>query len=83
MDSIHNARSRSFKRYAKDLEVYNRIADDVFKRAQVPIIDLFQFTQRLGEEQISDHVHYRERARALQAAYIAGFLQRYVQENEK
>ena len=78
VDSIHNSRSRAFHRFASDLEAYNRIADDVFEKARIPIIDLYGFTQSLGIAQISDHVHYRESARALQAAYISGFLQNYL-----
>lgn len=78
VDSIHNSRSRTFHRFASDLETYNRIADEVFERAGIPIIDLYGFTQSLGIAQIADHVHYRESARALQAAYISGFLQNYL-----
>lgn len=78
VDSIHNSRSKAFHRFASDLEAYNRIADDVFEKARIPIIDLYRFTQSLGIAQIADHVHYRESARALQAAYISGFLQNYL-----
>ncbi len=72
VDTIHNSRSRSFHRFAKDLAVYNQIADEVCAQARVPVIDLYGFTWKLGIEQFTDHVHYKEPVRALQAAYIAG-----------
>lgn len=40
----------------------------------VPVLDLYQFTLNLGEESYIDHVHYNEKVRALQAAFIAGSL---------
>ncbi len=72
VDRIHNAKSSSFHRFAADVDTYNRIADEVCRKNKVPAIDLFDFSRKLGEEQIADHVHYKEPARALQAAYIAG-----------
>lgn len=73
----HNSRSKEFKRYARDLDEYNRIADAVMARHKIPMIDLYAFTQALGSEHFIDHVHYDEAARALQAAHIAGFLRAY------
>lgn len=78
VDSIHNAKQSSFKRYAADLELYNQIADEVCAKENIPVIDLYNFTQKLGIEQFADHVHYKEHARDLQAAYIAGFLESYI-----
>jgi lysophospholipase L1-like esterase len=80
VDSIHNSKSRSFHRFSADLELYNQIADEVFSRYDIPAIDLFSFTMHLGEEQFIDHVHFSEPARGLQAAYIAGFIQAYIQK---
>lgn len=76
VDSIHNKKS-SFKRYSNDLEKYNRIADDVWARHNIPSIDLYNFTKSLGPDYFIDHVHYKETARTLQAAYIAGYLNNY------
>lgn len=78
VDSIHNSKSKSIRRYATDVAAYNKIADEVFTTHGIPMIDLFDFTQKLGNEQFIDHVHYNEPTRSLQAAYIAGYLQSYV-----
>lgn len=72
VDSIHNSKSKSFYRFADDVEIYNRIADDICGKHNIPVIDLFSFTKQLGEGQFTDHVHYNESTRSLQAAFIAG-----------
>jgi lysophospholipase L1-like esterase len=74
VDTIHNAKQRAFHRFAADVESYNKIADEVCLKYNIPEIDLFTFSERLGIEQFIDHVHYKEPARDLQAAYIAGSL---------
>ncbi|RCR70601.1 SGNH/GDSL hydrolase family protein [Larkinella punicea] len=74
-DERHNTRSKAFKRYARDLDDYNRIADEVMQKHAVPVIDLYTFTRSLGSEHFVDHVHYDDSAMQLQAAYIAGYLQ--------
>ncbi|QHV94131.1 SGNH/GDSL hydrolase family protein [Spirosoma endbachense] len=74
-DERHNSRSKAFKRYARDLDAYNAIADEVMHRHGVPIIDLYTFTRSLGSKHFVDHVHYDDPAMQLQAAYIAGYLQ--------
>ncbi|GHB72861.1 SGNH/GDSL hydrolase family protein [Persicitalea jodogahamensis] len=73
-DERHNSRSKQFKRYARDLDAYNAIADEVMAQHKVPVIDLYTLTKNLGNEHFIDHVHYNEDARATQAAYIAGYL---------
>ncbi|ODS84323.1 MAG: hypothetical protein ABS46_03885 [Cytophagaceae bacterium SCN 52-12] len=80
VDTIHNSRSGAFKRYAEDLARYNAIADQVCRENNIPAIDLYGFTFRLGIAQFTDHVHYKEEARALQAAYIAGQLTQLIKE---
>jgi len=82
VDSIHNSKSKTIRRYATDVATYNRIADEVFSINQIPIIDLFDFTQKLGTDEFIDHVHYNEKTRALQAAYLAGYLQSYVKRSK-
>jgi lysophospholipase L1-like esterase len=79
-DERHNSRSQAFKRYARDLDEYNRIADGVMAQHRIPTIDLYTFTKSLGSEHFIDHVHYDEAARALQAAHIAGFLRAYTRQ---
>jgi hypothetical protein len=74
IDSIHR-RNKGFDRYLKDIERYNAIADEVFSGHHVPKIDLFSFTASQGDNRFTDHAHYIPGVRALQAAYIAGFLE--------
>ena len=77
-DKQHNeVCPKDFKRHASDLEKYNSAADAIMKNAGIEMIDLFSFTSRLGKgkEIYRDHVHYHPEVEALQAAYIAGFLE--------
>ncbi|WP_276485988.1 SGNH/GDSL hydrolase family protein [Paraflavitalea pollutisoli] len=76
VDSIHR-KNKGFHRYAQDLEQYNAIADEEVRKAGIASIDLYSFTKGLGANRFADHVHYKEEVKALQAAYIAGFLQRH------
>ena len=78
IDSIHR-KNKGFDRYLKDIERYNTIADEVFTPRHVPEIDLFTFTALQGPKRFVDHAHYTTEVRALQAAYIAGFLNNYSQ----
>ncbi len=73
-DETHNSRSVGFHRFAQDVLCYNRIADAVFAKEGIPTIDLHTFTLSLGGSVYCDHVHFTERVRELQAAYIAGSL---------
>jgi hypothetical protein len=73
-DAIHNSRMHDYHRFDVDVREYNAIAAGVFGRTHTPIVDLYSFTKRLGSEHYEDHVHYDEPTRALQAAYIAGFI---------
>lgn len=75
VDSIHNHKENKWMhRFAKDLKTYNQIADSIFLAHQIPMIDLHDFTQKLGTQHFVDHVHYDAEARKLQAAFIAGNL---------
>jgi hypothetical protein len=74
VDSIHAEKSKAFDRYAKDLDQYNRIADEVFIRHNIPEIDLYNFTKLQGKDRYADHVHYIPTVVNAQAAYIAGFV---------
>jgi hypothetical protein len=73
-DARHNALSKEFFRYNADVVRYNQIAAKFFKSTHVSIIDLYSFTAHFGNSHYIDHVHYDEATRALQAAFIAGFL---------
>ncbi|MCR9064924.1 MAG: SGNH/GDSL hydrolase family protein [Cytophagales bacterium] len=78
VDSIHNNKSKSIRRYSADVSTYNGIADEIFKKHGIPMIDLFGFTKKMGIEQFIDHVHYNDETRALQAAFLAGSIQNYL-----
>jgi hypothetical protein len=83
VDSIHNAKSSSIRRYGDDVIRYNAIADEIMTEKQIPSIDLYSFSKNLGIEHIADHVHYDESTKALQAAYIAGFVERILDEKKQ
>ena len=83
IDSIHNKPQMAFFRYDSDVQDYNKIADEIFVKNRIPVIDLYGFTKQLGVEQYADHVHYKEEARSLQAAFIAGFIQSYLKTGKK
>lgn len=80
VDSIHNPKQKLFYRYEKDVARYNTIADEICDKYRIPSIDLHDFSKKQGIGQFVDHVHYKEPTRALQAAYIAGFLERILNE---
>jgi hypothetical protein len=81
-DDQHNSRQKDFHRHAADLDAYNAAADEVMASAGVASIDLCGFTAGLGppSEIFCDHVHYPEPVRRLQAAFIAGYLRRFISE---
>lgn len=81
IDSVHNQRSKAFKRYAADLESFNQIADEVCAEKEIPVIDLYRLSVALGRKEVADHVHYKVPARMAKAGYIAGFLQSYLTVN--
>jgi len=80
VDAIHNSREQSFLRFAAAVERYNAIANAVMQEAGIPGIDLFRFTQALGDDVYADHVHFRESVRQAQAAFIAGYVHRLLTE---
>lgn len=74
VDTIHNSRSKTVHRYADDLADYNKVADEVARDFDLPVIDLYEFTWKLGIGSFIDHVHYNDSTRALQGAFMAGNL---------
>jgi len=76
IDSLHAAKSKAFDRYAADLEHYNAIADQVFVRHHVPIIDMYSFTKTLGANRFADHVHYVPFVVKAQADFIAAAIRK-------
>lgn len=64
-----------------DIEQYNQIADTIMSTRNIPIIDLYGFTQNLGSDiylNNVDTVHFTEHAAQLQASYIAGAVTIYI-----
>ncbi len=73
-DGVHNYPGMSFHRFSGDCDAYNAVADLVMSEAGVPLIDLFSFTRNLGPDLYCDHVHFSEHIREKQGAFIAGWL---------
>ncbi len=73
-EKVHNKPNSTFYRFSADCAAYNDVADGVMKAAGVPEIDLFAFTNNIGQNLFADHVHFPEPVREKQAAFIAGSL---------
>lgn len=78
-DAVHNQAARGIYRFSADVDAYNQAADRIMKEAGVPSIDLHTFTRNLGTDLYCDHVHFREDVREKQAAFIAGWLMAFTQ----
>lgn len=76
LEEIHNILCPEIHRFHDDVMAYNDVADEIMAINSVPSIDLYQFTQTFGKAAYCDHVHFNEEVRQLQAAYIAGYLNR-------
>ena len=74
IDAIHNLRKEGFLRYSKDVDNYDNAAKQIMKEYNIPCIDIYNFTKNLGTDIYSDHVHFKEEVKKLQAAFIAGYL---------
>ena len=83
IDSLHAAKSKAFDRYAADVITYNEIADQVFKKHNVPEIDLYTFTRTFGNERFADHAHYKPEVIRAQADYITAFIKNWKQKFKK
>lgn len=75
-DAQHHRYCPEVSRFQRDVDAYNERARQVMAKAQVPCIDLHRFTLRLKGELYMDHVHYTDAVRELQAAYLAGQIER-------
>lgn len=73
-EKVHNRPGLGFYRFAADCDAYNAVADRVMREAGVPSIDLYAFTRTLGPDIYCDHVHFHEHIREKQGAFIAGWL---------
>jgi lysophospholipase L1-like esterase len=73
-EEVHNKISVDFLRFKKDCLEYNEVAAKVMSDADIPSIDLYTFTNNLGDDVYCDHVHFYEHIREKQASFIAGYL---------
>jgi lysophospholipase L1-like esterase len=74
IDEIHNSRKEGVLRYSKDVEAYDTAAKEIMGEYKVPCIDMYNFIKNLGTDVYLDHVHFNQEIRALQAAFIAGYV---------
>ncbi len=74
IDEIHNSRKEGVLRYSKDVYAYDIAAKEIMAEYGVPCIDMYNFTKNLGADIYSDHVHFKQEIRELQATFIAGYL---------
>jgi lysophospholipase L1-like esterase len=80
-EQVHNRPGLGFQRFAGDCDAYNAVADRAMGDAGISVIDLHTFTRNLGQGRAlyCDHVHFHEHIREKQAAFIAGWLQGFVE----
>ena len=72
VDEIHNSREVGFLRFSEDVLNYDNHAKQIMREHSISCIDIHNFTKNLGTDIYSDHVHFKEEVRKLQAAFIAG-----------
>ena len=77
-DERHNSRA-SFKRYGADVISYNEVAKKVMSEREIPVIDLFEFTESLEGERFRDHAHYLDEVAEKQAKFINGEFRKIVE----
>ena len=68
-DERHNTRV-AFHRHGADVIRYNDVARSVMAERGIPVIDLYDFTDKLEGEKYRDHVHYLDSVAKMQARFI-------------
>ena len=71
-EEIHKKYCDAFFRTSEDIIAYNEIAKRVMQAEHISIVDLHDFTDKLGADVFCDHVHFQPEVRKLHAAFIAG-----------
>jgi len=91
-EAVHNHEGMDFHRFAADGQAYNQVADQIMRAHNVPVIDLYTFTnnlrllpsepatQPLEDALYCDHVHFHDHVRRQQAAFIAGWLAGFTEQ---
>ena len=70
-DTIHNKRKEGSFRFNQDVKKYNEIANIIMEKHNIPIIDLYTFTNKLrSDDMYRDHVHFTDNISKLQAKFI-------------
>ncbi|WP_167859646.1 SGNH/GDSL hydrolase family protein [Paenibacillus cymbidii] len=70
----HRKRTQQFYRRNEDVLRCNETAEAIMAEHGARVFDLYRFTANVGGELYCDHVHFHERVRELQAAFLAGAL---------
>ena len=76
-DERHNARA-AFKRHNRNVLLYNEIAAEIMRERDIPVIDLYSFTDALEGEKYIDHVHFLGEVSEKQAAFLARELEKLI-----
>ena len=82
VDEIHNSPenislNKNIIRRNEDVLAYNEVADRIMADRNIHSIDLYSFTEKLGNEAYCDHVHFYEYIRKMQAAFIARHIENW------
>ncbi|MEX2606842.1 MAG: SGNH/GDSL hydrolase family protein [Kiritimatiellia bacterium] len=71
VDEVHNRLSTAFHRFSADVDTYNELADHIMEKLGIQVIDLHCLCATQVPHDLIDHIHYNEKARREQAAFIA------------
>lgn len=85
-DQTRYSAIKSFYRLTEDVPAYNQAAQAVMTRNQVPVIDLYGFTQALGlsgDDLFRDHTHFTPAVIKLHSAFIAGFINGFAETKKE
>ncbi|MFO7724841.1 MAG: SGNH/GDSL hydrolase family protein [Oceanipulchritudo sp.] len=77
----HQRHSNSFHRYEADHAAYDAVAREIMASRDVPVIDLYAFTVKLGKDggdPFRDHVHFYPEVSAQQARFVHEWLLEYL-----
>ena len=60
------------KRYNADVQAYNEVAARIAAKYQVPVLDLYSFSDHISGDKYCDYAHFNIETRKIQAAFLAG-----------
>lgn len=77
VNEIHNSKhTKQFQRFEADHKEYDSIAVEVMAARKILCLDLKTVSGNYTPEVYIDHVHFSDEVRSLQAAFLAGWLER-------